>query len=243
MASKPKTKLTKLVVDEVSLVDRGANAKTFLLTKRAPTMSDTEKPAEVASDTTEPAPAEDVSKAAEVAAAAQAEVIAKAVNEAVAKAKAAAEAEVAAAKDAAAETVKKALEEKVALEKRLADAAEAAEVAEAVQKAATNFKNLPVKPDVLGRDLRAVRKADGALADRLETLLKAYDALALQATEPKGAAAAAETSATALDEINKRAKALVDAKQVQTFAEGVNKALSDDAELYKQYESEKKAKA
>jgi hypothetical protein len=259
MAKKGKTRLKDLVVNEVSLVDKGANGKRFLLTKAAEpapeTVMDTETPeappaetvekaeeaapaveaeaapAEVAAEpvekaevAAEPAPAAEPA-AEEVAKALQAEAIQKAVAEAVEK--------------AVAETKAQAAAERAVLEKRLADEQEAKEVSESIQKAASAFKNLPAKADVLGPDLRKIRKAVGdEVADRIESLLKGLDMAVKPALEPVGVAKAEETEASAWATIEKRAKTVSVQKSI-TFAQAVTDVLTDDPKLYAAYEAEK----
>lgn len=132
---------------------------------------------------------------------------------------------------------KDALEKAAELEKALAVEKEAKELGEAIAKAAVDFKNLPATAAELGADLRAVRKADAKLADRLEDLLKKVDAFAKQSLDPKGTSTEAPKG-TAMEEIAKRAAALVVAKTVKTQAEGIAKAMADDPELYRAHEAE-----
>lgn len=254
MASKGKTRLKKLVVDEVSLVDRGANGKRFLLTKRAPDMTVENTTAETVTETpaaevVADAVAETVEKVADVVAETVVEpevapeTITKALAdaekaEAIQKAVAAA---VEAVKAEAAEAVQKALDERTALEKRLADAAEAAEVAESIQKAASTFKNVPVRPEQLGPDLRRIRKADAGLADRIETLLKQFDAVAAGLLKPVGSAEAEPVAETAWEEIQKRAGGLLKAGSAKTMPEAISKVMDADKSLYERHEAERNA--
>jgi hypothetical protein len=244
MAKKGKTRLKDLVVNEVSLVDKGANGKRFLLTKAAEpapeTVMDTETP--------EAPPAETVEKAEEAAPAVEAEAApAEVAAEPVEKAEVAAEP--APAAEPAAEEVAKALQaeaiqkavaeavekavaetkaqaaaERAVLEKRLADEQEAKEVSESIQKAASAFKNLPAKAD--------------EVADRIESLLKGLDMAVKPALEPVGVAKAEETEASAWATIEKRAKTVSVQKSI-TFAQAVTDVLTDDPKLYAAYEAEK----
>ena len=212
-------------MNEVSLVDKAANNKRFILTKRADdTMADdTEtKPeidAEAITKAVDAAVTEAVSKALAKAEADKAEAIAKAVE--------------------AANAVSAA--EKAAVEKRLADEVEAKEVREAVLKAATEFKNLPAKPEDLGADLRAVRKSHPEAAARLEALLKSCNEAAAALLKPAGVTAdeTVTKSETTQDEIYKRADALVTSGKAKTREIAVAQVLQDHPELYTAYAGEK----
>lgn len=235
--TKPKTLLKDLRVDEVSLVDKGANNKRYYLTKAAdptpvsetPTMEPILK-ADGSLDTEHPV----IKAALEAAAASAAKAESVKIEKAVAEAKAEAEKVAKAAEEKAAAV----LADKVALEKRLADEQEAKEVSESIRKCAAEFKNLPAKAEQLGPDLRAVRKSDAALADRLEHLLKSLDAIAAQALEPKGTAKAEEKSESAWAEIQKRAKAVMEAEKVSE-AVAIDRVLTADNTLYAAYQAEK----
>lgn len=249
---KPKTKLQDLRVDEVSFVDKGANNKRYYLTKAAdpaPSVSPTPEPTPEISmdvilkaDGTLDAEHPVVKAALEAAAAAavaaasasDAEKVEKAVAEKVAAAQAEAEKVVKAAEDRAAA----AEAEKEAIAKRLATEEEAKEVSEAIRKCATDYQNLPAKAEVLGPDLRTVRKADAALADRLESLLKSLDALAAQALTPIGSAKSEDKADTAWGEIQKRAQVLMKAEKLSEAA-AIDRVLTADKSLYTAYEAEK----
>lgn len=223
-------RLRNLTINEVSLVKKGANAKRIYLTKgQDETMDNTE---------IEKAAAE-AKVALEKAQAEKAEVEAKlaALEKASAEAATQASAEKAALEKASAEAVAKAAD----LEKALAVEKEAKEISEAVQKAAVDFKNLPEAPESLGPMLRTIRKADAAVADRLEALLKKVDALSKSALDPKGSAKAEDKTETALDEINKQAKALVDAGKATSLAKAFDEVLRADPALYTRYAAEQSA--
>lgn len=240
--TKGKTRLKNLVVNEVSLVDKGANGKHILLYKAADAV-EIEMPKDTPAETpVEKAEDEAAAPETETPAAKPTVDLEKALADRVAEIeKAAAEKLEKALADAKAEhavEMQKAADEKVALEKRLADEQEAKEVGEAIQKAATAFKNLPAKADALGPDLRKVRKACGdEVADRLESLLKSLDAAVTPALEPKGVAKAEEKSESAWAEIEKRAKSRV-SKDV-SFSQAVDAVLREDNQLYTAYEAEK----
>ena len=223
------TILQNLVVNEVSLVKKGANRKKYYLKK-----ADDEMNEEIEKAQKDAADAKEALEKAQADTAALTAKLAE-LEKATADTAEASKLEKAALEKASAEAVAKALE----LEKALAVEKEAKEVAAAVSKAAVDYRNLPEKAEVLGADLRTIRKSDSTLADRLEGLLRKLDALAKQALDPKGSAKAAETSGSANEEIKKRAQALVDAKVVPTYSKGVEKALLDDRDLYAAHEAEK----
>ena len=223
--------LHTVTVTEVALCKKGKNQKRYYLRKaQDETMDATE---------IEKAAAE-AKVALEKAVAEKAEVEAKlaALEKASAEAAVKATDEKAALEKASAEAVAKAAD----LEKALAVEKEAKEVSEAVQKAAVDYKNLPESPEALGPMLRSIRKADAAVADRLEALLKKVDALSKSALDPKGSAKAEDKSDTALDEINKRAKALVDGGKATTLAKAFDAVLREDASLYTRYAAESRNK-
>jgi hypothetical protein len=224
-------RLVNLTVNEVSLVKTGANAKRIYLTKSHQgtdqmNVEEIEKAAADAKVALEKAEAEKAEVVAKLAAleAAQVESLAKAATEK------------AALEKATADAVAKAAE----FEKALAVEKEAKEVSEAIQKASVDYKHLPEKPEDLGPLLRSVRKSDAAVADRLESLLKKLDALSKSALDPKGATLAEDKSETALDEINKRAKALVDSGKAATVAKAFDAVLRADTELYTRYTIEQR---
>lgn len=212
------TKLQNVLVKEIALVSRGANAKRIFLTKSLEEQEEQEEP--VADTKTPEAIA--LEKAQTDLAAVQAQVIE--LQKAQAEAKTASDALVAA---------------KEAVEKALAAEKETAEVADSVRKAADNYKNLPEKPEVLGPVLRQIRKIDAKSADTLESLLKKVDEIAKQALNPKGSSSAEDKPDSAIAEITKRANGLVSAKVVTTFAKAFDRVLQDDKTLYAKYESEK----
>lgn len=230
------TKLKNLSINEVSLVKKGANGKRIFLTKSLEQESDQMNEQEIEKALKDAADAKVALEKAEADAKASADKIA-ALEKAAADSAAQAAAEKAtlekAAVDAAARTVE--------LEKALAVEKEAKEVSEAIQKAAASFKNLPETPEALGPMLRAIRKADAAAADKLEALLVKIDALAKSALDPRGTASGGDASATALDEIRKRADALVKAGKVDSIAKGFDEVLRADKDLYNRYEAEKSA--
>lgn len=233
---KPKTKLVNLRVDEVSFVDKGANNKTFYLTKAAdPTPSpDSEKiVAEPADKKTESILKADGSLDVE-------SPIVKALVEQTAKV--AADLAKAEAEKAAQVEIQKALAEKAEVEKALAAERDAKEVETAIRKAAEDFKGLPAKAEELGPDLRAIRKSLPEVADRMETLLKSLKALADKALTPVGESKGADVEVTALDEIQKRAAILKSQDPKLTDAVAFTKVLEADAKLYSRYEAEKAGK-
>jgi hypothetical protein len=258
-----KTRLKDLVVNEVSLVDKGANGKRFLLTKAAdaaetemtvettiePTVeTPVETPVEKSEEPVVKAPVETpVEKAEEPAAEPVIEAapvaepvdVEKAVADRLVEIQKAHDAKLVEIQKAHDEAIAKAAAEREVLEKRLADEQEAKEVTESVQKAVTLFKNLPAKPDVLGPDLRKVRKALGdEVADRFESLLKGLDTLVKPALDPVGVAKAEESSASAWEEIQKQAKAKAKAENMSE-AQAVDAVLRADSKLYAAYEAEK----
>lgn len=222
-------------VTEVALCKRGKNKKRYYLRKND-SQDDTMNAQEIEKALKDAADAKVALEKAAADAKASADKIA-ALEKAAADSTAQAAAEKAtlekAAVDAAARTVE--------LEKALAVEKEAKEVSEAIQKAAASFKNLPETPEALGPMLRAIRKADAAAADKLEALLTKVDALAKSALDPRGTASGGDASATALDEIRKRADALVKAGKVDSIAKGFDEVLRADKALYAKYEAEKSA--
>lgn len=228
------TKLRNLAIHEVSLVKKGANGKRIHLTKslnQDDTMEDqiekTLKDAADAKVALEKAEAERKTAEDRIAA----------LEKAAADTATQAAAEKATLEKAAVEATARAVD----LEKALAVEKEAKEVSEAIQKAAVSFKHLPETPEALGPMLRAVRKADAATADKLEALLTKIDALAKSALDPRGTATGGDASATALDEIRKRADALVKAGKVDSIAKGFDEVLRADKDLYTRYASEQSA--
>jgi chromosome segregation ATPase len=227
-------KLKDVCVDEISLVNKGANKKRIYMRKSADTETepnDMDTPEQIAKAAQEAlVKAEAAKKEAEDKLAA----LEKAQKEAEAKA---------ADEKAALEKAKKDAEDKAAeLEKVAAAEKEAKEVAESIQKASSTFKNIPEKAEDLGPLLRKIRKADAKVADQLEALLTKVDALVKQSLDAKGSSKALDAPATALDEITKRAKALLEAGKVTSLAKGFDQVLKDDADLYSRYEAEKQRK-
>lgn len=150
---------------------------------------------------------------------------------------------------ASAQALEKALAEKAtaeaaaqALEKALADKVEAAEIAESISKAAVDFPNLPEKAEVVGPVLRSIRKSDPKAADVVDALLRKLDAVSKQLLEPRGRTDASDASATALDEITKRAQGLVAEGKAKTLAKAFDQVLSADKDLYNRYVTEQKAR-
>ncbi len=222
------TKLANVVVNEVSLVKRGANKKKFFLTK-----SDDQETKTMENEKTPEAIALEKAQADLKVAQEKAVELEKAQTTALEKVQ---------AEKVALETAQAAMVEKtVALEKALAAETESKEVNAAIQKAATDFKNLPEKPDALGPLLRSIRKVDAVAADKIEAVLKKVDELVRQSLDSKGSSVANDKAATAWDEITKRANGLVTAKVAKSFAEGVEKVLAEDKTLYTQHEAEQKA--
>lgn len=228
------TKLRNLAIHEVSLVKKGANGKRIHLTKslnQDDTMEDqiekTLKDAADAKVALEKAEADRKTAEDRIAA----------LEKAAADTATQAAAEKATLEKAAVEATARAVD----LEKALAVEKEAKEVSEAIQKAAVSFKHLPETPEALGPMLRAVRKADAATADKLEALLTKIDALAKSALDPRGTATGGDASATALDEIRKRADALVKAGKVDSIAKGFDEVLRADKDLYTRYATEQSA--
>lgn len=229
------TKLRNLSIKEVSLVKKGANGKRIHLTKAQDSdqmdQQEIEKAQKEAADAKAALEKADTDRKA-------AEGRIAALEKAAADAATAATAEKVALEKAAAEATAKAIE----LEKALAVEKEAKEVSEAVQKAAAAYKHLPETPEVLGPALRALRKADAGAADKIEAVLAKVDALAKSALDPRGTATAGNASATALDEIRKRAEALVKAGKVDSIAKGFDEVLRSDKDLYTRYEAERASK-
>lgn len=229
-----KTRLTNVIVNEVSLVDKGANKKRYYLMKRDE-MADKEVPAEK----TEAKVEVDTVALEKAASDAKAEVEALKTKLAdIEKADAEGKAKVIELEKAAQDAVAA----KVEIEKKLADAEEAKAVQEEIQKAAVSYKNLAAKSEDLGADLRKVRKSDTALAERFEAVLKKANDLVAQTLEPKGAVVAADANLSAWEEIVKRADEMVAAKAAPNQAVAIDKVLLSDQKLYAAYEAEKKGK-
>lgn len=238
------TKLSDVVVKEVALVPKGANAKRIHLRKEADAtdspegtdMDETQKIALEKAQNDAKLAAEALEKA-QADAKAQAEKIAE-LEKAAAAATEAAAAEKAALEKAAADEKAKAVE----LQKALDAEKEAKEVAESIQKASVEFKNLPEKAEDLGPLLRSIRKAAPDAADKIEAVLKKVDAIAKGALDVAGASNAGTAAGTALEAIEKKAAELVKAGSVKTVAEGFDVVLKSDKKLYDQYEREKNAR-
>jgi hypothetical protein len=229
------TKLTNLSIKEISLVKKGANGKRIYLTKAQDSdQMDTQEIEKALKD------AADAKVALEKAEADRktAEDKIAALEKAAADAAAATATERAALEKAAVDAAAKAVE----LEKALEIEKEAKAVSEAVQKAAVAYKHLPETPEVLGPLLRTIRKADAAVADKVEALLAKVDTIAKSALDPRGTARGGDASATALDEIRKRAEALVKAGKVDSIAKGFDEVLRADKDLYTRYEAERASK-
>jgi hypothetical protein len=223
--------LLNLTVNEVSLVKKGANNKRIYLTKSQGTdqmnVEEIEKAAAEAKVALEKAEAEKAEVVAKLAALEKAQAEAVVEREALVKAQG--------------EALEKASVEKAALEKALADQRDATEVAEAIQKASVDYKNLPESPEALGPMLRKVRKMDAATADTLDALLKKLDAVAKNALDPRGVAKGDDVAKSALDEISKRAKALVESGKFTSIAKATDAVLTSDKDLYNRYQAEKPA--
>jgi chromosome segregation ATPase len=223
------TKLQNVVVKEISLVNRGANNKKFFLTKSADSPQENQPmektPEQVALEKAQADLKAAQDKAAELEKA-QKDAIEKMVAE-----------------KAELEKAQKAAAEKTAeLEKALAAEKESKEVTEAISKAAVNYKNLPEKAEELGPMLRMIRKADAAVADKLEALLKKLDELAKSTLDSRGSSNAGDKTDSAWAEIEKRANGLVAAKLAKSFAQGVEKVLLDDKDLYAKHQAEQKTR-
>lgn len=232
------TSLRNITVKEISLVKKGANGKRIHLTKSQETeMNENAQTQEIEKAQAEATAAKVALEKAEAdRKAAEDKIVALEKAQAEASEKAAAEK--ALLEKAQAEAVEKAAD----LEKALAVEKEAKEVSESVQKAAVAFKHLPETPENLGPMLRSIRKVDAAVADKLEALLTKVDALSKSALDPRGTSVAGDASATALDEIQKRAKALVDTGKAATLAKAFDAVLCADKDLYTRYQAEKAAK-
>lgn len=240
------TKLSGVVVKEISLVPKGANGRKVYLRKDADSqgtgteMNEAEKIALEKAQTDAKTAAEALEKAqaeAATAAKSQADKIAE-LEKAAADAKVAADADKALVEKAAADAKAKAEE----LQKALDAEKEAKEVAESITKAASDFKNLPEKAEDLGPLLRSIRKAAPDVADKVEALLKKVDAIAKGALDVKGVSTGGNAADTALSKIEKKAAELVKAGTVKTVEQGFAEVLKTDKALYAQYDREKNAR-
>jgi hypothetical protein len=220
--------LSKLKVNEVSLVGKGANGRRVYLRKSADSLDEV--------DVTVAEPTVELEKAL-AAAAESAVALEKAAVE-----KATLEARLVELEKAQTDALAKAAAEKVEVEKALAAQVEAAAVAECIQKASVDFKNLPEPAADLGPLLRNVSKVDPVAGVKLEALLKKLDALAKSALEPKGTTVAADATASAWDEIQKRASKVVAEKGAPTLAQAVEAVMKADPSLYDKHQAERAAR-
>ena len=224
------TKLSQIVVNEVSLVTKGANRKRYAITKSAlngaPVLTQENVMTEEQKVELEKAHTEALAKADADLKAVQAKL------EALEKA----------AADEKAVALEKAAVEKAALEKALAAEVEAKELAEVIQKAAVDFKNLPSKAEDLGPALRVLRKADAAAASKIEAVLKSVDAMLAQALDARGTSNAADV-ADAWSAIEKKAREIVaKADNKLTFPQAVDFVCKTDGDLYNAYQTEQRSK-
>lgn len=229
------TKLVNVTVEEVSLVKKGANRKSFYLKKHSPVPQEVD-PMEVEkaqAETAEIKTALEKAVAEQTALREQIATLEKAAGEAAA----ATAAEKAALEASNAEAIAKAVE----LEKTLVIEKEAKEVSEAVQKASELFKNLPVNASELGPDLRTIRKASPEVADRIEAVLTKVDALSKINLAPIGSSKGEDKPATALEEMQKRASEMVTKGIAPTFATAFAQVLKNHPDLYAAHEAEKKS--
>lgn len=254
-------RLKNLLVTEVSLVDKGANNKRFHLMKAADKNPETEAAAVPA--TPEPTRVEKA-----LASAVDGETegldgfgdekdvvvairrLAKSVDvkavfglvEKAAPAPAAPVDPLAALSPEAKAQVEAVFKEASDLKKALETEREAKANTEAVAKAAVDYKNLPEKPEALGPALRALRKADGKVADLIENVLKRADAVFAQVLQPVGTAAAASASnmgGSTWETVQKRAADMVAKKEAKSVAAGVAAILDKEPELYTAIHAEK----
>lgn len=220
-------RLRALVVDEVSLVPKGANNKRIFLTKAAPEENDMAGQAEIeqAPEAEIPAP-EGVEKGAvlDVPAdvRAQLEDLRKAAD----------------AQKAELETLRKAADEAVAkqveLQKALASEVESKEVREAITKHAETFKHLPGKAADVAPALRALKKAAPAQAELIEGLLKQVDALLGQGStlEPVGKATDEAEPPSRARELSEKVEALMKADTKITREKAIVAVLDAHPHLY-----------
>ena len=117
-----------------------------------------------------------------------------------------------------------------------------AELAKAVETA-SGFAALPgVNPEVLGTDLRDLRKSAPEIAERIESILEASARAFAESgvlKEVGSDAADTDTSGDAWGMIESRANDLVAAGEAKTLAKAITIVAERDADLYNRYLSEK----
>lgn len=211
------TNLVNVTVKEVSLVSKGANRKTFCLTKSADTPG-VSKMADTPAPKTEPATAVvEVTKADVELAKAQEKLAAleKAQADAIAKAD--------------------------ALEKALNAEREARELGAEIAKCAADYKDVPMPAAELAVVMRTLRKsADKPVFEAFEKMLKGVGELVKKSTTPVGSAAVSTESAKTWDVIQGKARELMKSDAKLTLAKATDAVLSREPELYIQHLNEAK---
>lgn len=213
------TSLVNVTVKEVSLVSKGANRKTFCLTKSAdPTGVTQMADAVTQTPAVDPKVAEQIAKADEAVAKANEKLAAleKAQTEAVAKAE--------------------------ALEKALNAEREARELTAEIAKCAADYKDVPMPAAELAVVMRTLRKsADKDVFGAFEKMLKGVSELVKKSTTAVGSAAVSTESAKTWDVIQGKARELMKSDAKLTLAKATDAVLSREPELYIQHLAEGKA--
>lgn len=114
---------------------------------------------------------------------------------------------------------------------------------EAIAKSRDTYKSLGINHDEVAPALRRVAEQDADLAKAVETALSAADGQLAEAGLFKEMGGAGnDEGSSALDRINAAAAEVVKNGEAKTHAEGFNKALTDNPDLYNAYLSEKAGK-
>lgn len=108
-----------------------------------------------------------------------------------------------------------------------------------IAKAKTNYPNLPgTTPEEMGVLLKTLHMACPEEAVKVEEIFKAYDAAVNTGTllDEKGTPGTQTTAGSAWEELEKRAKAQLDANPaLQTMAKATRQVLTEDPDLYARY--------
>lgn len=144
--------------------------------------------------------------------------------------------------------VEKAVADKTASDAKLAEtneklekSAQQAEFVALSKSIETNFSKLPGTVEALAKmfqEAKAVLTA--ASYEVMETVMKAGNAAIAKATEELGGNRPVSTSGSALDELNRRADAMVESKVAKTRPDAMQKVAEADPALYARYKEEKR---
>lgn len=244
-------KLVGLTVEEVSAVDKPANARKFLIRKRVEdVMPDEEKPDAKAEADKKPdakaekqeTPPDAVLKAAQDKATAE-----EAARKAAEEKAAALEAEVAKLKAGGQSAEDLAKAEKAALEKRLADMealAKAERDARILREKTDHLQKFAHLPIDVRKDAVLFKSLDEKLTPdelkRVDEILTAADALAGDAFQARGSTQAPDAD-SAEAQIQAKAAALVAKDANLTKQAAIEKVAASEPDLYRQYQAEQRA--